>query len=157
MLMFMVLYMVDVTGFFACLAALNRDGKPMETIDDMAGLVKERPLLAFAMTAFSLSALGLPPLSGFFAKYYVFKAAIAAGLGVWAVVGLVGSVIAAFYYLRLIKSIWFDESKGATEAPPAEANAIAISLALFAFPVVIVALAFLDPLATAAAAALGFA
>jgi NADH-quinone oxidoreductase subunit N len=157
MLMFMVLYMVDVTGFFACLAALSREGKPMETIDDMAGLVKERPLLAFAMTAFSLSALGLPPLSGFFAKYYVFKAAIAAGLGVWAVVGLVGSVIAAFYYLRLIKSIWFDESKGVTETPPAEANAIAIMLALFAFPVVIVALAFLDPLATAAAAALGFA
>jgi len=157
MLMFMVLYMVDVTGFFACLAALSRDGRPMETIEDMSGLVKERPLLAFAMTAFSLSALGLPPLSGFFAKYYVFKAAIAANLGVAAVIGLVGSVVAAFYYLRLIKAIWFDATKGATEAPPMEAKTIAIGLALFSFPLVIIALPFLDPLAAAAAAALGLA
>ena len=59
MLVFMTLYMVDVTGFFACLQALNRDGKPMETIQDMAGLVKQRPGIALAMTAFSLSALGL--------------------------------------------------------------------------------------------------
>src|SRR5690606_35982785 len=93
MLVFMVLYTIDVTGFFACLVALSRDGRPMETMDDMAGLVKEKPLLALAMTAFALSALGLPPLSGFWAKFYVFKAAIDAGLGWVAVVGLVGSVV----------------------------------------------------------------
>ena len=58
MLVFMVLYMVDVTGFFACLAALSRQGRSMETIDDMAGLIKEQPGIALAMTAFSLSALG---------------------------------------------------------------------------------------------------
>ena len=75
MLVFMVLYMIDVTGFFACLAALSRDGKPMETMDDLAGLMRERPGMALAMTAFSLSALGLPPFSGFWAKFYVFKAA----------------------------------------------------------------------------------
>ncbi|RAK61091.1 NADH-quinone oxidoreductase subunit NuoN [Phenylobacterium hankyongense] len=157
MLVFMVLYMVDVTGFFACLAALSRQGRPMETIDDMAGLIKEQPGIALAMTAFSLSALGLPPFSGFWAKVYVFKAAIHGGLGVAAVLGLVGSVVAAFYYLRLIKVMWFDGSQGATDRPPLEARFIAIALALFTFPVVMGALVWLDPLAHAAAAAFGLA
>jgi NADH-quinone oxidoreductase subunit N len=157
MLMFMVLYMIDVTGFFACLAALSRDGRSMETIDDMAGLIKERPGLALAMTAFALSALGLPPFSGFWAKIFVFKAAIDAGLWGVAVAGLVGSVVAAFYYLRLIKVMWFDASAGATDKPPFEARAIAAVTALFAFPVVLVALVWLTPMAERAALALGLA
>jgi len=155
MLMFMILYMVDVTGFFACLCALQRDGKPMETIDDMAGLFKERPGLALAITAFSLSALGLPPFSGFFAKFYVFKAALGEGLAWAAVLGLVGSVVAAFYYLRLIKVMWFDPSPGATDKPPVEAQTVAIVAALFSFPVVLVALYWLEPLSRAATAAFG--
>lgn len=157
MLVFMVLYMVDVIGFFACLSALSRSGRPMETIEDMAGLVKERPGVALAMTAFSLSALGLPPFSGFWAKYYVFKAALGAGLWVPAVVGLLGSVVAAFYYLRLIKVMWFDKAETATDAVPGEAKAIAYAAAIFSFPVALVALTFIDPLAKAAAAALGLA
>ena len=155
MLVFMVLYIVDVTGFFACLSALQRGGKPMETIDDMAGLIKERPWAAIAMTAFAFSALGLPPFAGFWGKYYVFKAAIAGGLGWVAVVGLVGSVVAAFYYLRLIKVMWFDPAPGSTDAPPFEAKTIAIAAAVFSFPVVLIALYWIDPLAKAAAAALG--
>ncbi|HEX3367119.1 NADH-quinone oxidoreductase subunit NuoN, partial [Phenylobacterium sp.] len=126
MLVFMVLYMVDVTGFFACLAALKRQGRDMETFDDMAGLFKEQPGIALAMTAFSLSALGLPPFSGFWAKVYVFKAAIGAGLGPAAVIGLVGSVVAAFYYLRLLKVMWFDGAVGPTDKPPLEARTVAI-------------------------------
>lgn len=157
MLLFMVLYMVDVTGFFACLTALSRQGRAMETIDDMAGLIKERPGLALAMTAFALSALGLPPFSGFWAKYVVFKAAIDAGLWGPAVFGLVGSVVAAFYYLRLIKVMWFDGSQGATDRPPMGANAIALTSALFAFPAVLVAIIWLNPLAARAAQALGLA
>jgi NADH-quinone oxidoreductase subunit N len=157
MLVFMVLYMVDVTGFFACLAALSREGRPMETIDDMAGLFRERPGIALAMTVFSLSALGLPPFSGFWAKFYVFKAALDAGLWGPAVIGLVGSVVAAFYYLKLIKSMWFDGSAGATDKPPFEAHAIAVVLAIFTFPVVMVALGGLDRLAGAAAHAFGLA
>ena len=157
MLVFMILYMVDVTGFFACLTALSREGRAMETIDDMAGLIRERPAIALAMTAFSLSALGLPPFSGFWAKIYVFKAAIAAGLWGPAVIGLVGSVVAAFYYLRLIKSIWFDASAGATDKPPVEARTIAMAAAVFAFPLVLIALIWLDPLAARAARAFGLA
>ncbi|MFN3514337.1 MAG: NADH-quinone oxidoreductase subunit NuoN [Phenylobacterium sp.] len=158
MLVFMVLYMVDVIGFFACLSALSRADRPMETMDDMAGLVRERRGLALAMTVFSLSALGLPPLAGFFAKFYVFKAAIGVGdpmLTVAAVLGLVGSVVAAFYYLRLIKVMWFDEAPGQTDPLPGEARVIAYGAALFSFPLVIGALIFLDPLAAAAAAAFG--
>ncbi len=160
MLVFMVLYMVDVTGFFACLQALNRDGRPMETIEDMAGLIKERPGIALAMTAFSLSALGLPPFSGFWSKYYVFKAALGTGdvMLQWAaVLGLVGSVVAAFYYLRLIKAMWFDAPVGSVDAPSPSARAVGFAAALFSFPVVLVALVWLDPAAKAAAAAFGHA
>jgi NADH-quinone oxidoreductase subunit N len=155
MLTFMVLYMIDVTGFFACLAALSRQGKAMETIDDMAGLFKEQPGIALAMTAFSLSALGLPPFSGFWAKVVVFKAALASGFVLAAVVGLVGSVVAAFYYLRLIKVMWFDAAVGKTDSPPVEAKVIGLGLALFSFPIVLGALVWLYPAAGKAAHAFG--
>jgi NADH-quinone oxidoreductase subunit N len=154
MLVNLVLYVVDVTGFFACLAALSRNGKPMESMADFAGLIRERPALAVAMTIFSLSALGLPPVSGLWGKYYVFKAALGAGLAPVAVAALVGSVVAAFYYLRLIKVMWLDPSPGATDAPPLEASTTAYAAALFSFPLVLFALPFIDPLARAAAAAL---
>jgi NADH-quinone oxidoreductase subunit N len=153
MLVFMVLYMIDVTGFFACLAALQRDGKPMETFDDMRGLTQERRGLSAAMTIFSLSALGLPPLSGFWAKVYVFKAAIDGGLWPVAVIGLLSSVVAAFYYLRLIKTMWFDEPAGRTGHAPLEARGVAFAAAVFSFPVVMVALVFIDPLSRIAASA----
>jgi NADH-quinone oxidoreductase subunit N len=165
MLVFMVLYMIDVTGFFACLTALSRDGKPMETMDDMAGLMRERPGMALAMTAFAVSAIGFPPFSGFWAKFYVFKAFLAAGYvshvmpqglaAAVAVIGLVSSVVAAFYYLRLIKVMWFDPAPGKVDAAPADAKGIAYAAALFSFPVVLVALVFLDPLASLAASAFG--
>ncbi len=157
MLTFMVLYMVDVTGFFACLAALSRQGKSMETIEDMAGLFKEQPGIALAMTAFSLSALGLPPFSGFWAKVFVFKAALGAGFGIAATLGLVGSVVAAFYYLRLIKVMWFDGSVGGTDKPPLEAKSIGLALALFSFPLVLIGLIWLYPAAGRAAHAFGLA
>ncbi|MBP7704874.1 MAG: NADH-quinone oxidoreductase subunit NuoN [Caulobacter sp.] len=155
MLMFMILYMVDVTGFFACISVLERDGKPLETIEDMAGLFKERPGMALALTAFSLSALGLPPFSGFFAKFYVFKAALGAGLAWAAIAALVGSVVAAFYYLRLIKVMWFDAPAGPVDKPALSGRTIAIAAALFSFPVSLVALVWLDPLSKAAAAVFG--
>jgi NADH-quinone oxidoreductase subunit N len=157
MLVFMVLYMIDVTGLFACLLALSRDGRPMETIQDMAGLARERPGIALAMTALSFSTMGIPPFSGFWAKVYVFKAAIAAGLWPVAAIALVGSVVAAFYYLRLVKVMWFDPAPGTTERPALYASGVAYASALFSFPVVLVALAALDPLARTAAAAFGLA
>jgi NADH-quinone oxidoreductase subunit N len=155
MLLFMVLYTIDVTGFFAILAALERGGRPMETFDDFAGLMHERPGLALAMTAFCLSALGLPPFSGFWGKFYVFKAALGAGpLTTWAAVAaLLGSVVAAYYYLRLIKVMWLDPPPtGAIEPSPGPTVAIAYATALFALPVVMAALIWLDPWSATAAA-----
>ena len=156
MLVFMVLYMIDVTGFFACLTALSRDGKPMETMDDMAGLMRQRPGMALCLTAFAVSAIGFPPFSGFWAKVYVFRSIIDAGYSWVAVVGLVSSVVAAFYYLRLIKVMWFDPAPdAAVDAAPADAKGVAYAAALFSFPVVILALITLDPLAKTASAAFG--
>ena len=154
MLLFMVLYTIDVTGFFACLSALSREGRAMENFDDFAGLMSQRPGLAVAMTVFSLSALGLPPFSGFWAKFYVFKAAIGAGLAPVAVAALVGSVVAAFYYLKLIKVMWLDPAPGVTDAPSKGATAVGYAAAFFAFPAVMVLLIGLDPQAHTAAAAL---
>ena len=153
MLVFMVLYMIDVTGFFACLIALSRKGEAMETLPSLAGLAKERPGIALALTGLSFSVMGIPPFSGFWAKYYVFKAAIAGGLWPVAVFGLVTSVVAAFYYLRMVKTMWFDPSPGTTDPAPADARTIAAAAALFSFPVVLPALALLDPLAHLAATA----
>jgi NADH-quinone oxidoreductase subunit N len=153
MLVFMTLYLIDVTGFFACLTALSRDGRPMETFEDMAGLFRERPGMALCLTAFSLSALGLPPFAGFWGKFFVFKAAVDADLYWLAALGLLSSVVAAFYYLRLIKTMWFEPAVGPTDASPGEAKGVAYAAALFSFPVVIPALAALDPLSRLAAAA----
>ncbi|HYE43890.1 MAG TPA: NADH-quinone oxidoreductase subunit NuoN, partial [Caulobacteraceae bacterium] len=155
MLMFMVLYMIDVTAFFACIMAVRRDGREMRFIDELSGLKRERPLLAVAFTILSLSVLGMPPFSGFWAKYYVFKAAIDAGLWPIAVAGLVASVVAAFYYLRIIKMMWFDPAPGPADASPSEARWIAVAGAAFSFPVVIIALSWLDPAARTAASAFG--
>jgi NADH-quinone oxidoreductase subunit N len=154
MLVFMVLYMVDVTGFFACLIALRRAGRPMETIADMAGLFRVKPGLALVMTALSFSFLGLPPFSGFWGKVFVFRAALNAGLWPAAVAGLILSVVSAFYYLRVVKTIWFDPPLGEVEPGPGDAKAVAFAAAVFSFPVVIFVLGLLDSGAMTAAAAL---
>ena len=157
MLVFMVLYMVDVTGFFACLLALSRNGRPVTNIADLAGLKRDKPGIALALTALSLSVLGMPPFSGFWSKFYVFKAAFASGLWEVAVAGLLASVVAAFYYLRIIKIMWFDASVGAaTDRSPSEARWIAIAASVFSFPLVLVALYYLDRSAGLAARGLGF-
>ena len=155
MLLFMTLYMIDITGFFACLEALKRDGRPIERLEDFAGLIKTHPGIALALTALSLSVLGLPPFSGFWSKVFVFKAAIAAGQAPAAVFALVMSVVAAFYYLRLIKTMWFDPSAGAVDSGPAEAKGVAYAAALFAFPGVLPALALLQPAAALASRSFG--
>jgi NADH-quinone oxidoreductase subunit N len=154
MLVFMTLYVVDVTGFFACLAALSREGRPMEKFSDFAGLSRERPGLALAMSFFALSGLGLPPFSGLWSKFYVFKAAITSGLAPVAVIALLGSVVAAYYYLRLIKVMWMDPSPGRTDAPPVDALVIGYSAAAFSLPLVWFALIWIDPLSRAAATAI---
>ena len=127
----------------------------METMSDMAGLMRERPGLALCMTAFAVSAIGFPPFSGFWAKVYVFRAVIGAGFGWVAVVGLVSSVVAAFYYLRLVKVMWFDPAPGKVDPAPADAKGVAYAAALFSMPVVMVSMGPLDAFAKVAATAFG--
>ena len=155
MLAFTVLYMIDVTGFFAALMALSRNGKPISRIEDLSGLKVDRPGTAIVITFLSLSVLGMPPFSGFWAKVYAFGAAIQSGLWVFAAIGLVASVVAAFYYLRMIKVIWFDPSPGQTDAAPRDAKWIAYACAAFSFPLVLFALGWLDRFSGVAAASLG--
>jgi NADH-quinone oxidoreductase subunit N len=154
-LVFLVLYMIDITGFFACLLALSRDGRPITQIAELAGLKRDKPGVALAITALSLSLIGMPPFSGFWGKYYVFKSAFAAGLWPIAIAGLVAAVVASFYYLRIIKIIWFDPAPGEVDRSPSEAQWIAVGSALFASPGVWAALIWLDPAALDAAKSLG--
>ena len=156
-LMFMTLYVIDQFGFFAILLSLSRNGRPIRKIADLAGLKKDRPLTAVALTILSLSAVGIPPMSGFWGKFFVFGAAADAGYWMAGAAGLVASVVAGFYYLRIIKVMWFDapETDVATDKSPLEAKWIALAAAAFCFPLVIVALTWLEPLTRAAASGVG--
>ena len=156
-LMFMTLYAIDQFGFFAVLLSLSRNGRPIRKIADLAGLKKDRPLTAVALTILSLSAVGIPPMSGFWGKFFVFGAAADAGYWMAGAAGLVASVVAGFYYLRIIKVMWFDApaTDVATDKSPLEAKWVALAAAAFCFPLVIVALTWLEPLTRAAASGVG--
>ena len=111
-LVYIAIYVAMTLGSFAVILTMKRNGQHVENISDFAGLSRTNPLLAFffAMLLFSLA--GIPPLAGFFAKWYVFVAAIKAGLFTLAVVGVLASVVGAFYYLTIIKVMYFDEPLG---------------------------------------------
>ncbi len=109
MLVYLAYYLITNLGTFACILAMKRDGEMVEEIPQLAGLARTQPNFAFAMAALMLSLAGLPPLAGIFAKFYVFRAAMAAGLYVPAIINIVVSVIGAYYYLRIVKIMYFDE------------------------------------------------
>ncbi|MDX3810008.1 NADH-quinone oxidoreductase subunit NuoN [Bosea thiooxidans] len=112
---YMAVYLATTLGAFACVLMMRRDGKLVEDISELAGLSRTNPWMAFAYSMMMFSLAGIPPLAGFFAKFYVFLAAINAQLYVLAVVGVLTSVIGAYYYLRVVKLIYFDEPKPAFE------------------------------------------
>ncbi len=112
-LVYMAIYLFMNVGTFAVILCMRRDGRMVETIDDLAGLSRTQPGLALALGIFMFSMAGIPPLAGFFAKVYVFLAAIDAGLYALAVIGVLASVVGAFYYLRIVKLMYFDEPKAA--------------------------------------------
>ena len=105
------IYVIMNLGVFGCIFLMKKDGKYCEDIKDLAGISKQNPLLAisFLITMFSLA--GIPPLAGFFAKFYIFMSVIESGMYTLAIIGLLSTVISAFYYLRIIKIIYFDEIK----------------------------------------------
>lgn len=113
-LFYLLVYVVMTLGVFACLLNLRRRGKPVEDIYEFAGLSKDQPLLAASLAIFMFSLAGLPPLAGFFAKLNIFMAAVNAGYTPLAVFGVIASVVAAAYYLKIIKIIYFDENSDTT-------------------------------------------
>jgi len=150
---YMAIYVVMTIGGFACILQMrDADGRPVETIASLAGLSRSRKGLAAALAIFMFSMAGIPPLFGFWAKFLVFDAAVAAGLTALAAFGIAMSVIGAFYYLKVIKTMYFDEP-----AAPYEARGGAVeNLILTACAAVIVLGYFLNPVldkASAAAAA----
>lgn len=108
-LVYMTLYMVMTAGAFGVVLYIRRDGLPAEKIEDLAGLSNSNRFLAYIMAFFMFSMSGIPPLAGFFGKLVIFQAAVASELYVLAVLGVLGSVVACFYYLRVIKVMFFDE------------------------------------------------
>jgi NADH-quinone oxidoreductase subunit N len=108
-LVYMAIYLAMTLGTFAVILAMRRDGQMVEGISDLAGLAHTNPTMAFFLAMLLFSLAGIPPLAGFFAKFYVFLAAIKAGLFVLAVIGVVSSVVGAYYYLTVVKIMYFDE------------------------------------------------
>tara|TARA_A100001011_G_scaffold388322_2_gene467715 strand:- start:397 stop:1800 length:1404 start_codon:yes stop_codon:yes gene_type:complete len=107
---YMTIYIVMNTGVFCCIYFMQKDGNYMENIQDLSGLSKNQPLLALAFLILFFSMAGIPPLGGFFAKFYVFMTVIKNEMYALAIIGLLTTVISAFYYLKVIKVIYFDNS-----------------------------------------------
>ncbi|WP_421859009.1 NADH-quinone oxidoreductase subunit NuoN [Oricola sp.] len=120
-IIYMTIYLVMTLGTFAFILAMRRkDEGNVENIDDLAGLSANNPVMATVLTILMFSLAGIPPLAGFWAKWYVFLAAIEAGLYPLAIIGVLASVVGAFYYLRIIKIMWFDEPIGGFLPPAGE-------------------------------------
>ena len=117
-LIYISIYLVMTLGTFAAIMAMRRDGQDIETMADLAGLGQTRPAMAIFLAMLMFSLAGIPPLAGFFAKFYVFQAAVQANLYGLAVLGVLSSVVAAYYYLRIVKMMYFDPPVGTFDKPP---------------------------------------
>ena len=117
-IIYLAIYLVMTLGTFAVILSLRRDGEMVEEIDQLAGLSRTSPLMALALAVLLFSLAGIPPLAGFFAKFYVFLAAVEAGLYALAIIGVLLSVVGAFYYLRIVKLMYFDEPVKGFEPMP---------------------------------------
>ena len=98
-------------GLFSCLLMMRRNNEYFEDIEDLSGLSKNHPLLSLSFLIILFSLAGIPPLAGFFAKFYIFKSVLEQSMYFLAIVGLLSTVVAAFYYLRIIKIMYFDKEK----------------------------------------------
>jgi NADH-quinone oxidoreductase subunit N len=130
-LVYLAIYVAMTLGSFAIILAMKRNGQAVEQISDFAGLSRTNPLLAFFFAMFLFSLAGVPPLAGFFGKFYVFVAAIKAGLFTLAVIGVLTSVVGAFYYLTIVKVMYFDEPLAQLDPPRAELRTVLAVAGLF--------------------------
>ena len=116
-LIYMALYMVMTVGTFGAVLAMRQKGQMVEEIADLAGLSKTNPAMAAVLGIFMFSMAGIPPFAGFFGKFYVFMAAVDAGLYGLAIAGVLASAVGAYYYIRIVKIMYFDEPTEAFDRP----------------------------------------
>ncbi|AJP71863.1 NADH-quinone oxidoreductase subunit NuoN [Sphingomonas hengshuiensis] len=155
-LVYLAIYVVMTLGsFLVVLQMRGADGQPVESIASLAGMSRTRPLLALALAMFMFSLAGIPPLFGFYAKFAVFEAAVEAGLFPLAVVGIAASTIGAYYYLRIVKTMYFDEPAAAFEGrTDAVEGGLIAAAAVFVSPLGYLLIPFLGGWAMLAAKAL---
>jgi NADH-quinone oxidoreductase subunit N len=139
-LIYMAIYVAMTLGAFAVVLCMRRGGQMVETIPDLAGLSKTRPGMALVLLIMMFSMAGIPPFAGFWGKLYVFMAAIDAKLYTLAILGVLTSVVAAYYYIRIVKLMYFDEPADAFDRMPGrelgliQVAAAAFTLFFFLFP-----------------------
>ncbi len=148
-LIYMAIYLVMTLGTFAAILCMRVGNHYVENIGDLAGLSRNNGLMAFSVAMMMFSLAGIPPLAGFFAKYYVFAAAINSGLYWLAVIGMLASTVAAFYYLRVVKILYFDEPAEPFEKAAIEVRGVMTICLVF----VVIFAAIASPLVEAAGAA----
>lgn len=108
-LIYMAIYLVMNVGAFACILCMRVNDRMVENIDDLAGTAKSHPMMALGILIFMFSLAGIPPMAGFFGKFFIFMAALEAELYTLAVIGVISSVVGAYYYLRIVKIVFFDD------------------------------------------------
>jgi NADH-quinone oxidoreductase subunit N len=147
---YVLIYVVSTLGAFACVIAMKRRDQQVETIADLAGLARTNKALAFVLAMLMFSLAGIPPLAGFFAKYFVFLPVIQAGLYPLAVIGVLASVVGAYYYLRIVKIMYFDEPAERFDAMDGEVKLVAYASGAFSLLFIIFANSILTVAETAA-------
>lgn len=130
-LIYLMIYLVMTVGVFACILSMRRNDEMVENIDDLRGLSQTNLPAAFVLALLMFSLAGIPPLAGFFAKFYVFMAAVKADMFILAVTGVLASVVGAFYYLRIIKIMFFDEAKDGFNEMPSQLKVVLSFSGLF--------------------------
>jgi|TARA_B110000438_G_C15805950_1_gene647322 NADH-quinone oxidoreductase subunit N len=138
--LYISIYLLMNLALFSCLLMLKRNNQYYENVEDLSGLSKNHPILSLSLLVILFSLAGIPPLAGFFAKFYVFKAVVEQSMYFLAIVGLLSTVIAAFYYLRIIKIIYFDPEKEKYDTD----NSIALKITL-TFSTLLILLYFISP------------
>jgi len=123
-LVYMLIYLFMTLGVFACVLAMRGPQGMIENVEDLAGLSKTNPMMAFILAMMMFSLIGVPPLAGFFGKYLVFLAAIEAKLYALSIIGVLSSAVGAYYYLHIIKIMYFDEVKQSLGPVPSEVKLV---------------------------------
>jgi NADH-quinone oxidoreductase subunit N len=149
-LVYLLTYVVMSAGAFACIIAMRRRGLAVEKISDLGGLARNDLPLAALMAIFMFSMAGIPPMAGFFGKFLVFRAAVDANMWMLAIIGVLTSVVGCFYYLRVIKVMFFDNAEGAFDARSGSLSFVAMATGIFTLAFFLFPAPFIGAAATAA-------